>query len=299
VKRWLVLLNPSAGTLAKAGDVDAEIDRIRDAFAAAVPGAEVVTGKPGELIGRAKQAAGEGFDAVIAGGGDGTLNAIANVLADTDVAFGVLPLGTHNHFAKDLGVPLDRDEAIKALASAKVEELPVAEVNGTVFLNFSSLGLHVEIVADRDEQREAIGRKKWLAMLVAMYRKISDPPLLRVKIVTKEKTTTRVTPSVIICNNLHQMKVFGVHNASVPHRGTLNVYVAKEHRPMGLVRLLGRAALGRLEEADNFEALALEDFGVFTRSHVRTSVDGELLDKGPPFRYRIRPKPLKVLVPVK
>ena len=294
-----MVINPSAGTIARASDPAAVLEQVKAAFREAPVEAEVVIDKPPVLVERAKRAGDDGFEAVIAGGGDGTLNSIANEMKDGDVAFGVLPLGTHNHFAKDVGVPLDLAEAVRALANGKVVDLPVAEVNGKLFLNFSSLGLHVEIVEDRDEQREKTGRNKWLAMAIATVRNIKDPPLLRVRIVTRERSIVRLTPSVIICNNPYQMKVFGVENASVADRRLLNVYVAKEHRPIGIAKLLLRAATGRLEAAANFEVLAMDDFAIFSREHAAASVDGEVTDSRPPYRYRIRPRPLKVVVPAK
>ena len=102
------------------------------------------------------------YDAVIAGGGDGTLNTIANRLAGGTVPFGVLPLGTHNHFAKDQNVPLDLDAAVAALADAVAErrfaDLDVGEVNGRIFLNASAIGLHPEFVKERDAHYEVVGR---------------------------------------------------------------------------------------------------------------------------------------------
>ena len=297
MKRLLVLINPSAGTIKRAPDPDALIAQVRSTFAAAAPDAQVVLGPPPDLIERATRAASEGFHAVIAGGGDGTLNAVANELADSDVAFGVLPLGTFNHFAKEMGVGLDVAEAIPALVNGSVHDLPVAEVSGRIFLNFSSLGLHVEIVQDREAQQEHQGRNKFIAMGIAAVRKIKDPPLLRVRLTSDGQSITRFTPSVIICNNPYQMKVFGVENASVADRELLNVYIAREHRPLGIARLLLRAAVGRLEQAANFEVLALKQFALFTRPGVRLSIDGELVDMRPPFHFRIRPRPLKILRP--
>src|SRR3954453_2005843 len=138
--RALVILNQAAGTLAASPSDDAP-RRIRDGFAAAGVDADVRAVAGPELEAVARGAAAEGFDAVVAGGGDGTLNTIANALAGGPVAFGVLPLGTHNHFAKELQIPLDLDAAVAALARGTFHDLDIAEVNGRVFLNFSSLGL--------------------------------------------------------------------------------------------------------------------------------------------------------------
>src|SRR6185503_10902419 len=110
--------------------------------------------------------------AVVAGGGDGTLNTIAAALAGSGKPLGVLPLGTHNHFAKDIAVPLDLDAAVEALARGvargESRDVDVGEVNGRLFLNFSGVGLHPQVVKHRDVQRALLGRKKFFAMFVAL-----------------------------------------------------------------------------------------------------------------------------------
>src|SRR5688500_1443894 len=197
--RVLVILNQAAGTLAasQAGD---EPVRIRAGFAAAGVEADVRSVEGPDLERVTRQAGAEGFDAVVAGGGDGTLNTIANALAGGPVAFGVLPLGTHNHFAKELNVPLDLDAAVPALAAGTTTQLDVGEVNGRVFLNFSSLGLHPMMVKHRDAQRDVLGRNKFVAMFVALLHVLRRLPVVRVKIWFGDTVIRRTTPSVIVGN---------------------------------------------------------------------------------------------------
>jgi diacylglycerol kinase family enzyme len=296
----VVLLNEGAGTLAGL-DVGESQRRIARAFAAAGADADVRFVEPRYLRPIAQEAArGSDFDVIFAGGGDGTLNTIANVVADSPKIFGVLPLGTHNHFAKDLKIPLDLDEAIVALVNGEVAELPVAEVNGHVFLNFSAIGLHPEVIKDREAQREEKGRGKWPAMAVAMARKIiKKPNVHRLTLSARGHTIARRTPSVIVCNNPHQMEVFGVADASVPERGLLNVYVATRGKRRTLIWLMLRAAARRIDEdTKHFEALALPELRIDSNRRVLpVSVDGEVTELPTPLIYRIRGKPLRVLTP--
>ncbi len=114
----LVLLNPSSGTLAAAGEGDIS-RRIIDRLAGAGVTADVRFGDAKAIVAAAREArGGPPYAAVIVGGGDGTLNAVANELAGSSIPFGALPMGTHNHFAKDVGIPLDLDSAIDALAAS-------------------------------------------------------------------------------------------------------------------------------------------------------------------------------------
>ena len=297
--RAIVLLNADAGTLSAMGAVDAQL-RIERGFARAGGTVFVRFAKGPDLERAAREASrAPEADVVIAGGGDGTLNTVAGIVASGDKAFGVLPLGTHNHFAKDLGVPLELDEAVAALARGRVTEMPVAEVNGRLFLNFSAIGLHPEVIREREAQRDESGRGKWPAMFVAVLRKLKDLPSQRVTLSARGRTVARRTPSVIICNNPHQMKVFGVENASVPERGLLNVYVATRSKRRAVISLMLRAVAGALHPTTpNFEAMALPEVRIDSlRRHLPVSIDGEVMDMRPPLRYRIRSRPLKVLVP--
>ena len=298
--RVLVILNQAAGTLAAAASPPGDKSRrIHDGFAAAGIDAEVRDVAGAELEAVARGAAAEGFDAVVAGGGDGTLNTIANALAGGPVAFGVLPLGTHNHFAKELGVPLELDAAVTALARGNVEDLDVGEVNGRIFLNFSGLGLHPMLVKHRDAQRDVLGRRKFVAMFFAIFSVLRRLPVRRVRLRFGETVIRRTTPSVIVCNNPLQMKLFGVESVSTSDRGVLNVYLARATKWYGVVWLILRAAFRTLDSAKKFEAIALRECSLETRHRTaRVSVDGEVTDMPTPLHYRVRRGGLKVIRPM-
>ncbi|MGQ0505618.1 MAG: lipid kinase [Myxococcaceae bacterium] len=102
--------------------------------------------KPGKLAETVQQAVRAGASLVIVGGGDGTQSAAANVLANTDVTLGVLPLGTGNDFARSLGIPVDSiDEACTVITGGAVAHVDVGVCGGRRFLNAASMGLTAEI----------------------------------------------------------------------------------------------------------------------------------------------------------
>src|SRR6476661_7433687 len=107
------------------------------------------------------------------GGGDGTISAAASAVVGTETVLGILPLGTLNHFARDLGIPADLDEAAKLIASGKDRRVDVAEMNDRIFINNSAIGLYPLMVRDRDVQRKRLGRSKRLAMIVASVRTLA------------------------------------------------------------------------------------------------------------------------------
>src|SRR3974377_740455 len=115
----------------------------------------------------AASALAEGHKLIVAGGGDGTVNAVAGNLVDTAIALGVLPMGTLNHFAKDLGIPLHLDAAVRNLFTGELIEVDVGDVNGRVFVNNSGVGFYPHFVRQREEQ-EKHGHIKWVAFILAL-----------------------------------------------------------------------------------------------------------------------------------
>ena len=98
---------------------------------------------------------------IVAGGGDGTVGTVAAEIADTKKTLGVLPLGTLNHFARDLRIPLHLEGAVRIVIEHHHVMVDVAEVNGRGFVNNSGLGIYPQIVALREAQQQWLKRKKF------------------------------------------------------------------------------------------------------------------------------------------
>lgn len=157
------------------------------------------------LAEKARDAVAQGADIVVAGGGDGTLSATASALAGTDVAFGILPVGTLNHFARDLGLPLDLEAAAKVVCSGRTVDVDIAEVNGKTFLNNSIIGLYPVFRFLRAEQ-ERKGMPSKLALLWAAAGVFHRLPLFTLRFLVGGKEIVRRTPYVLIANNEHAMQ---------------------------------------------------------------------------------------------
>ena len=167
-------------------------------------------------------------DIIVAGGGDGSANAVAAALAGGDIALGILPLGTLNHFAKDLGMPRALDAAVREIAAGKRMRIDMGEVNGRVLVNDSSIGLCADIVHERERQQHRIGRGKWMAFLWATVTALRKYPFLNICLSVEGKDHRRRTPFVFIGNNEYRMKGFamgvrehltGGRRASTSHSG--------------------------------------------------------------------------------
>ena len=247
----------------------------------------------------ARQAIDDGRAIVVAGGGDGTINAVASVLVGTGVAFGVLPLGTLNHFAKDIGVPLDLDGAVATIASGVSKNIDVGEVNGQIFLNNSSLGLYPDIVRDREKQQSRLGRGKWLAALWATLGALRRYPFLSLRLRLDDgQEHARRTPFVFIGNNAYTMQGFSIGERARLDAGKLSLYVAQRPGRLGLLRLGWSALCGRLAQERDFDVLDAAGFDIDTRhQRIRVATDGEVTVMATPLRYTIRPGALNVIVP--
>src|SRR6476660_6288186 len=178
MSRIVVVLNGSSGK----GDCAEAAKRLTEIFAAAGREAQVVVAHGGsELRAAMKQAVEGGCEILVAGGGDGTINTAAQAIIGRDVRLGVLPLGTLNHFAKDLGIPLELDDAAEIVLNGTHCRVDVGEVNGRIFLNNSSLGVYPAVVRLR-ERYQASGLGKWIAALWASLTVLRRNPFLAVRI---------------------------------------------------------------------------------------------------------------------
>ena len=294
----IVLLNCGSGSV-DASQADAETARVADAFRAEGLDAAVraVPAKDIQEAARAAASSAE-IDTVVFGGGDGTLNTGATALLGTGKVMGVLPLGTFNHFAKDLGVPLKLEDAVRTIAQGRVRRVDVGEANGRPFLNNSSIGFYPEMVRVRDELRRHHGMRKGQAMLTAAREVLREPPFLRVDLRVFDDVTHVRTPFVFVGNNRYEMKLFSLGERAALDRGELSLYVARNARRWGIVRLVLRALVGRLRQDKDFEALAVPEVQVgMHRGMVRVALDGEVVRMESPIHYRIRPGALRVLAP--
>src|SRR5438034_2772197 len=162
-----VLLNCNAGAIASDSKIG---DKVADAFARADIDAEVELLKRGQCEVRCRAITERGDPLMIVGGGDGTVGAAAAALAGTNTLLGILPLGTLNHFARDLRIPTTLDDAAKLITSGNERRVDVGDMNDRIFINNSAIGLYPLMLIDRDLQRTRLGRSKRLAMIVSSVR---------------------------------------------------------------------------------------------------------------------------------
>ncbi len=290
-----VIMNAGAGSIG-AAHARERAEKIEEAFAAAGVEVELHTCEGAKLTATARTAAASGVDAVVAAGGDGTVSAVAAALVDGDVPLAVLPLGTLNHFARDLGMPDDLGDAARAIAALRVERVDCGEVNGRVFVNNSSIGLYPEIVLSRDAVQRSTGHGKWRAMLTAAWRVLRRFPLLTVHVVTDEHDVLTRTPFVFVGNNSYQISALALGQRAQLDAGHLSLYMVRCRGRLKMFWLMVRAILQRLEAVQDFEALEVGEVRVvLPKRHVKVALDGEVASMKSPLRYKIRRGALPVL----
>jgi YegS/Rv2252/BmrU family lipid kinase len=292
-----IIINASSGT----NDKEQARERLAEVFANGGTRPRISLAQSGEeIIDLARRAVNDNCDPVIAGGGDGTINAVASVILGTNRTLGVLPLGTLNHFAKDLSIPLDLEEAARVCVEGHTAKVDVGEVNDRIFLNNSSLGLYPSIVRHREKQQQRLGRGKWPAFVWAVLSVLRRYPFLSVRLSIDDREMSRRTPFVFIGNNEYEMENFNLGARSCINKGQLSLYVVHRTSRFGLLRLAFGALFGGLRKQDDFDALCTKEIWIETRhSRLRVATDGEVTIMNTPLHYRVRPGALRVLVPKK
>jgi diacylglycerol kinase family enzyme len=238
-------------------------------------------------------------DAVVAAGGDGTIGAAAAALAGSDRPLGVLPLGTLNHFARDAGLPADPGEAVAAIAGGATRLVDVAELNGEVFVNNSSIGLYPMMVRGREAQQRRLGRSKRLAMLIASMRALRHFSRRRLTIRAGGGQAPIETPLLFVGNNRYETSLLTLGRRQAIDRGELCLYAPLARSRLHFIGLALRSLIGRLDQVRDFVNLdGLEAIEVRSRlASLSVATDGETRNVETPLRYRIRPRALRLLVP--
>ncbi len=229
-------------------------------------------------------------------GGDGTVNGVASAVLGSSAALGILPLGTLNHFAKDLGIS-SLAAAEDALIRGNTRMVDVASLNGRIFVNNSGIGIYPVIVLERDAVRKT-GVPRWPAFVWACLKTIVKLPLVRLRLEADETHLVRVTPFLFVGNNLYRTEGLAVGTRERLDGGLLGICTARHHGRLGIVRLAFRSIVGTIRRDRDFTVLTARRLVVRTAARrIRVSLDGELGRMQPPLQYEILPGALRVIAP--
>ena len=289
-----IIINAGSGSVE-----DEKVKRqLTDLFAQNGVSAKIRLAEKGsDIIGLAEKAVKGDAEIIVAGGGDGTISAVASVIYKTGKTLGVLPLGTLNNFSKDLEIPQNLDEAVEIICANRTKMLDVGEVNGRVFINNSSIGLYPQIVKRREKQQR-LGRGKWRSAFWAALKILKSSPFFAVKLETEKGVQIVKTPFVFVGNGEYEMDLLNIGRRAKIDDGKLSVYFLHRSGRKGLFMLVLRTLLGRLRQARDFEEVNVEEITFETKKkQILVAFDGEVETLQTPLHYKIHPKSLRVVVP--
>lgn len=295
--RAALLLNPRAGTLLARPEL---LGRIPAALrAAGLEVLEIGEDAGPDLEARLEAALALQPELVVVGGGDGSIRTAAARLAGGPVALAILPLGTLNLLARDLGLPLEPEEAAATLGRAGFRQIDIGLVNGEVFLCQSVIGLPNRMGLHRERVRGRDGLAARWRVTLGFLRALWRHPPLRLGLRPDGQPLRRVWARAIsVVNNAYDEAPGHLFHRPRLDAGMLSWLVARDFDLWWAAKLVAAMALGRWRGRPGLiagEATSLEIFS--RRSHLRVMNDGEAMLLRTPLRYSIRPRALRVLAP--
>ena len=266
---------------------------------------EMLFAQPDELPQLSRRAAATAKarrSAVVAVGGDGSINAVAQAAHAETCPMGVLPMGTFNYFARTHGIPTEAGPALHAVLNSAPRPVQVGAVNDRLFLVNASLGLYPDLLDDREAYKARFGRSRWVALASVGATLLRERRQLRLRIERDGALRDVRTPTLFIGNNRLQLEQVGVHLTSAMQAGRITAVMLRPIGSLALLWLLLRGAFGSLGEADDVESFEFERMVVMPRLArgrrlMKVAFDGEVSWMRAPLAFSVSPRPLYLLKP--
>ena len=272
-------------------------DEAREALAAS--GAfDVHEVQPDAIASTVRQLVAHGARRVLVAGGDGTIGTAAAALVETPAELAVLPGGTLNHFARDLGISTVAAEAVKLASSGSCRGVDVGAVNGQIFLNTSSVGAYVRYVRIRESLEKSFGYR--IASALAAFRILFTLRLMAVEVVVDGQKRIYRTPLVFIGVGERGLQLPALGKRVRGGKRGLHVMVVRG-RPRARLLALGLAAVARgLDSASRtpqFESFIVDELRIDLSGMGTVAVDGEIVNLTTPLEYKLKRDALSVVCP--
>ena len=247
----------------------------------------------------AQEKAASGCEVLVAGGGDGTICGVAGAALQAGKTLGVLPLGTFNYFARNLGIPLELEAAARVILEGFSVPAPTFELEGRLVLNNVSIGIYPTVLLRRRRLYRRWGRNQFNAYLSVLLTAFRAAPRMRLRFATAGGEVVRETPLVLICSNAFQMEAFQLAGTECLAAGQFALFVARMSGRTTIFQLGLRALLRCLRPGEDYEVVCASDVRIesLRGRHFRATVDGELEKMKSPMRFRVRPELLRVIAP--
>jgi diacylglycerol kinase family enzyme len=297
-----IVLNAGSGSL----ETQQRIDTIGSVLSAAGRVHEVLQvhdpRQLGRTTARAIELATDRNGAVVAAGGDGTINAVTQQVLYTGLPFGVLPQGTFNYFGRVHGIPTDTEEAVRALLTARLKPVQVGLINDRVFNVNASMGIYPQLLEDREAFKQRFGRTRVVALVSGLVTLLRSHRSWNVRLELDGESRSATTTTLFVGNNQLQFEQIGIAQApSLQERQLVGIML----KPVGKLEMLGllfRGALGQLGEAEKVSSFAFTSLTIEPRHRpgkrrVKVATDGEISRLPMPLHFRPAPAHLQLMVP--
>jgi len=294
-----VVINAASGhsdaeeTIARIADILGESGRRHEFLRVDMPS------RIAEVASEAVRHAVEQGGIVVAAGGDGTLNAVAQAVHGQGPAYAVLPQGTFNYFARTHGISQDIEQSTRALLRARMEPVQVGRVNDRLFLVNASLGLYPQLLEDREAAKQRLGRSRWVALFSGLRTLANGRHQLTLDIEQADQQRRVRTPTLFVGNNRLQLERIGIAEENALEAGRLVGIVVRPTSGLAMLGLALRGALGRLGDAGNVDSFTFKRLDVAPRrtKRIKVALDGEIFWMTAPLRFDI-PEPLPLMLPL-
>ncbi|NBR45612.1 MAG: diacylglycerol kinase family lipid kinase [Verrucomicrobia bacterium] len=281
---WCIILNPAA----KGDQARKTIDRMGKL----APEAKILlTENPGDGEHRAREAVAMGFQTIVAAGGDGTVNEVLNGIDPARCALGILPVGTMNVLALELGISPDLERALAVIRAGRRRQIDLGYANQRRFIQLAGVGLDAEVVKKtHPEAKRAWG--PWSYLLTVAQVTVAPAPHLKVKSGGQEYPGAMV----LIGNGRHYGGPFRFFPKANMSDGKLDVCIFPKSGPLDLLWYLQGVLLGGPESLPEVQYLQTPALTVEAKEKVALEVDGEFGGETP-VAFRLEKKGVEVIVP--
>ena len=261
------------------------------------------TAKLDGIARKAAEQASECKGAVVAVGGDGSINAMAQAAYRIGCPLGVIPQGTFNYFGREHGISSDTREAVRVLLSSRPQAVQVGLVNDRLFLVNASLGLYPKLLEDREAFKRQYGRNRLVALASGLITLLRGYGQLRITLRFQGKDHEMHTPTLFVGNNQLQLKQIGIPHVNNTGRGELAAITLRPIGTFDMLWLLFFGAFGELGKAHDvidfsFDRMTVRPTRNLKRKRrLKVATDGEVVWMDMPLEFRVSPHPLLLLKP--
>ena len=238
-----------------------------------------------------------GLKEFMVAGGDGSIHHVVNALVGTEGVLSVLPVGTVNHTAKDLGLPATWREAFEVARRGSVRQIDTGRINGIYFLNSVMIGIYPTITEYRERFRST--HSKWRAYARAVRLALRHLKHVTLVLELDGRVETLRTELFVVSVNAYDLTTTGMVALKTTFEdGRLTIYSMSFKSRFAFIRAAAKFFRGKIGEIEGFRSVRTPQVRIdFAKKRLKVSIDGEVTDLASPLQIAAVPASLLVRVP--